>query len=132
MIDLLASEFRRFRSRRILLVLTGLALLAIAVAGVIVFSAHEFALEDLPDESVDGLLAYCAAPADDVALVLVHSGGQKGSGVLTKLRKLSPVTEVKSVCRDRVAASRKPTTRSNRLRVPAETTLLAMAAMKAC
>ncbi len=49
MIDLLASEFRRFRSRRILLVLTGLALLAIAVAGVIVFSAHEFALEDLPE-----------------------------------------------------------------------------------
>ena len=31
-------------------------------------------LEDLPDESVDGLLAYCAAPVDDVALVLVHSG----------------------------------------------------------
>ncbi len=53
-------------------------------------------LEDLPDESVDGLLSYCAAPADDVALVLVHSGGQKGSGVLTKLRKLSAVTEVKS------------------------------------
>ena len=53
-------------------------------------------LEDLPDESVDGLLDYCGAPADDVALVLVHSGGQKGSGVLTKLRKLSPVTEVKS------------------------------------
>ena len=53
-------------------------------------------LEDLPDESVDGLLDYCAAPADDVALVLVHSGGQKGSGVLTRLRKLSAVTEVKS------------------------------------
>ena len=53
-------------------------------------------LEDLPDESVDGLLAYCAAPSEDVALVLVHSGGQKGSGVLTKLRKLGPVTEVKS------------------------------------
>ena len=53
-------------------------------------------IEDLPDESVDGLLDYCAAPADDVALVLVHSGGQKGSGVLTKLRKLSAVTEVKS------------------------------------
>ena len=33
---------------------------------------------------------------EDVALVLVHSGGQKGSGVLTKLRKLGPVTEVKS------------------------------------
>src|SRR5919107_4504676 len=53
-------------------------------------------LEDLPDESVDGLLDYCGAPADDVALVLVHSGGQKGSGVLTKLRKLPAVTEVKS------------------------------------
>ena len=53
-------------------------------------------LEDLPDESVDGLLAYCAAPADDVALVLVHSGGAKGSGVLAKLRKLAAVTEVKS------------------------------------
>jgi DNA polymerase-3 subunit delta len=53
-------------------------------------------LEDLPDESVDGLLDYCASPVDDIALVLVHSGGQKGSGVLTKLRKISTVTEVKS------------------------------------
>ena len=53
-------------------------------------------LEDLPDESVDGLLDYAATPADDVALVLVHSGGQKGSGVLAKLRKLGAVTEVKS------------------------------------
>jgi len=54
------------------------------------------ALENLPEESVDGLLAYCAAPVEDVALVLAHSGGQKGSGVLTKLRKIAPVTEVKS------------------------------------
>jgi DNA polymerase III subunit delta len=53
-------------------------------------------LEDLPDDAHEGLLAYAAAPADDVALVLVHSGGQKGSGLLTKLRKLGPVTEVKS------------------------------------
>lgn len=54
-------------------------------------------LEDLPEESVAGLVDYCAAPADDVALVLVHSGGQKGSGILTKLRKLKQtVTEVKS------------------------------------
>ena len=53
-------------------------------------------LENLPDESVDGLLEYAAAPAEDVALVLVHGGGPKGSGVLTKLRKLAPVTEVKS------------------------------------
>ncbi len=54
-------------------------------------------LEDLPEESVDGLLDYAAAPVEDVALVLVHSGGQKGSGVLTKLRKQKAVTEVKSV-----------------------------------
>jgi DNA polymerase-3 subunit delta len=53
-------------------------------------------LENLPDESVDGLLEYAAAPSEDVALVLVHGGGQKGSGVLTKLRKLGAVTEHRS------------------------------------
>src|SRR6188472_2586550 len=53
-------------------------------------------LENLPEESVEGLLGYCAAPADEVALVLVHGGGQKGTGVLAKLRKLGPVNEVKS------------------------------------
>ncbi len=53
-------------------------------------------LEDLPEESVAGLLDYAAAPVEDVALVLVHGGGQKGSGVLTKLRKLPAVTDVKS------------------------------------
>ena len=53
-------------------------------------------LEQLPDESVDGLLSYAAEPADDVALVLVHGGGPKGSGVLAKLRKLATVTESKS------------------------------------
>jgi len=53
-------------------------------------------LENLPDESVDGLLGYAAEAAEDVALVLVHGGGPKGSGVLTKLRKLPTVTEIKS------------------------------------
>lgn len=53
-------------------------------------------LEDLPDESVAGLLEYAAAPVEDVALVLVHGGGQRGTGVLAKLRKLATVTEVKS------------------------------------
>lgn len=53
-------------------------------------------LENLPDESVEGLLGYAAAPAEDVALVLVHGGGPKGSGTLTKLRKLDAVTESKS------------------------------------
>ncbi|MFS3128882.1 DNA polymerase III subunit delta [Nocardioides sp. Bht2] len=54
------------------------------------------ALENLPDESVEGLLDYAASPVEDVALVLVHGGGQKGTGVLNKLRKLSSVVEVKS------------------------------------
>ncbi|MCW2855083.1 MAG: polymerase delta subunit [Marmoricola sp.] len=53
--------------------------------------------EDLPEESVAGLLDYGEDPADGVALVLVHGGGQKGSGVLTKLRKVAAVTEVKTV-----------------------------------
>jgi DNA polymerase-3 subunit delta len=54
------------------------------------------ALENLPEESVEGLLGYAADPAEEVALVLVHGGGQKGSGVLTKLRKLDTVSESKS------------------------------------
>ena len=54
------------------------------------------ALENLPEESVAGLVDYAAAPAEDVALVLVHGGGPRGSGTLTKLRKLATVTEVKS------------------------------------
>ena len=53
-------------------------------------------LEDLPEESVEGLLGYAGAPVEDVALVLVHGGGQKGSGVLNKLRKQAGVTESKS------------------------------------
>lgn len=54
-------------------------------------------LENLPDDAQEGLLEYAAAPADEVGLVLVHSGGQKGSGLLNKLRKVKgTVTEVKS------------------------------------
>ena len=54
-------------------------------------------LEDLPEETVDGLVAYCQAPVEDVAVVLVHSGGQKGSGVLAKLiNPNATVTVVKS------------------------------------
>jgi DNA polymerase-3 subunit delta len=53
-------------------------------------------LENLPEESVAGLLQYAGAPSEDIALVLVHGGGPKGSGTLTKLRKLGPVTESKS------------------------------------
>ena len=53
-------------------------------------------LEDLPDDAHDGLVAYAADPAEEVGLVLVHSGGPRGSGLLNKLRKLATVTEVKS------------------------------------
>src|SRR5690349_17945394 len=53
-------------------------------------------LEDLPEESAPGLLDYAASTAEDVALVLAHGGGPKGSGLLGKLRKLGTVTELKS------------------------------------
>ena len=39
-------------------------------------------LEDLPDDAHDGLVAYAGAPSEDIGLILVHSGGQKGSGLL--------------------------------------------------
>lgn len=53
-------------------------------------------LEHLPEETQPGLLDYSASPAEEVGLVLVHSGGQKGSGLLTRLRKLPAVVEVTS------------------------------------
>ena len=53
-------------------------------------------LEDLPEELHDRVLAYAQAPVEDVALVLMHGGGPKGSGLLAKLRKLASVTEVKA------------------------------------
>ena len=46
---LLASEFRRFRSRRLVKVLIALELLAIVATGVIVFLTQEYALVGLPD-----------------------------------------------------------------------------------
>jgi DNA polymerase III subunit delta len=49
-------------------------------------------LQDLPDDSADALLAYATAPAPDVAVVLVHSGGQKGRSLLERLRKAKAVT----------------------------------------
>lgn len=52
-------------------------------------------LQDLPDVAQTELLAYVAEPSPDIAVVLVHSGGQKGKGLLDKLRKASAVTEVK-------------------------------------
>jgi DNA polymerase III subunit delta len=53
-------------------------------------------VEDVPDDVHDPLVGYAGSPEPDIALVLVHSGGPKGSGLLNKLRKLPTVTEHKS------------------------------------
>jgi len=53
-------------------------------------------LEDLPEDTHPALLDYADHPVDDIGLVLVHSGGQKGSGLLTRLRKVPTVREVRS------------------------------------
>lgn len=54
------------------------------------------ALEDLAEDVHDGVVDYATHPAEDIGLVLVHGGGQKGSGLLNRLRKAPLVTEVKS------------------------------------
>jgi DNA polymerase-3 subunit delta len=53
-------------------------------------------LEDLPTDVYDGLVGYAEQPDPDIALVLVHGGGPKGSGLLNRLRKLPTVSEHKS------------------------------------
>lgn len=50
-------------------------------------------LEDLPADVAPRLVEYAEGPADDVAVVLVHSGGQKGKALLDQLRK-TKVNEV--------------------------------------
>ncbi len=44
-------------------------------------------LDGLPADSVDAVVGYARSPQPDVAAVLVHRGGQKGRGVVDKLRK---------------------------------------------
>lgn len=53
-------------------------------------------LEDLSEDVYPGLVDYAADPSEDIGLILVHSGAQKGSGLLTRLRKVRTVTEVRS------------------------------------
>lgn len=53
-------------------------------------------LADLAEDAQADLLAYAGAPSADVACVAVHPGGNKGKGLLDKLRKLVDVHEVKS------------------------------------
>ena len=70
MTALLASEFRRFRSRRLVKVLVGLELLAIVATGVIVFLTQEYALVGLPDVLMG------------TALVLVSVGWMLGASAI--------------------------------------------------
>ncbi|HVH24092.1 MAG TPA: DNA polymerase III subunit delta, partial [Pseudonocardia sp.] len=44
------------------------------------------AVQDIPEESVSSLLSYAENPAGDIALVLVHGGGQKGKSTVDRLR----------------------------------------------
>jgi DNA polymerase III subunit delta len=44
-------------------------------------------LEEAPDELQADLLAYLAAPADEVTLVVAHKGGMRGKKVLDTLKK---------------------------------------------
>ncbi|MBC7632409.1 DNA polymerase III subunit delta [Aeromicrobium sp.] len=52
-------------------------------------------LQDLPEAAQGELLAYAANPSPDVTVVLVHGGGNKGKGLLDKLRKTDCVSEIK-------------------------------------
>jgi DNA polymerase-3 subunit delta len=52
-------------------------------------------LQELPDVAQTELLAYAGATSPDIAVVLIHGGGNKAKGLLDKLRKLPSVSEVK-------------------------------------
>ena len=44
-------------------------------------------IDALPEPMHDPLVAYASAPLDEVALVVVHPGGQRGRGLLDRLRE---------------------------------------------
>lgn len=52
-------------------------------------------LQDAAEGPSDELAAYAAEPSTEVAVILVHAGGQKGKKLLDQLRSLAAVTEVK-------------------------------------
>jgi DNA polymerase-3 subunit delta len=51
-------------------------------------------IQELSDDAQEHLLAYAGEPQPDVVMVLVHPGGQKGKGLLDKLKKLPSVRSV--------------------------------------
>lgn len=68
------------------------------LAGPSLFSSTRAAvirnLAELPPDLFDPVLEIAGAQLEDLTLVLVHGGGNKGKGLLDKLRKLKPVTVV--------------------------------------
>lgn len=52
-------------------------------------------LQDAPEAPGDELVAYAGEPSPEVAVILVHAGGQKGKRLLDQLRSAATVTEVK-------------------------------------
>lgn len=52
-------------------------------------------LQDAAEGPSEELAAYAAEPSPDVAVILVHAGGQKGKKLLDQLRSTGAVTEVK-------------------------------------
>lgn len=51
-------------------------------------------LENLPEDAAETLIEFSVDPSPDIALILMHSGGNKGRGVLQKLRASKFVDEV--------------------------------------
>lgn len=52
-------------------------------------------LQDAAEAPSDELAAYAVEPSSDVAVILVHAGGQKGKRLLDQLRAAPSVTEAK-------------------------------------
>lgn len=52
-------------------------------------------LQDATEGPSEELAAYAAEPSSEVAVILVHAGGQKGKKLLDQLRAADAVTEVK-------------------------------------
>ena len=50
------------------------------------------AISDLDPGLFDAVLAFAQSPSDDLALILVHPGGNKGKGLLDKLKKAKVAT----------------------------------------
>lgn len=53
-------------------------------------------IQDLDEAPQAELLSFAAEPSPEVATILIHDGGNKGRGLVDKLRALASVTEIKN------------------------------------